>query len=268
MSALSILNHKFTDNNDGPPILYLHGFLGCMDDWDEVIDRLGDRFSHLSIDLTGHGSGSKPTEEEHYSMPAVADSVIAVLDHCQLDRCHLVGYSMGGRLGLYLLVHYPERFTSAVIESASPGLRTDEERQSRQQHEQQLLHQLTEQNWDEFLKSWYNQPLFQTMDQSDPRFGVMLKRRRRSDPVALARSLQHMGTSVQPSLWESLGRSKCPVMFLAGEKDDKFQALSTEMASLCPAGRSTIIPEAGHNVHFERPAEFSRQINQFFGANK
>jgi 2-succinyl-6-hydroxy-2,4-cyclohexadiene-1-carboxylate synthase len=198
-------------------------------------------------------------------MAPTAELIISLLNRLQIKQCHLVAYSMGGRLGLYLLTHYPKRFTRAVIESASPGLKTDRERQARRLADKQVGHDLATMSFDQFLDAWYTQPLFQTLDQTDPRFQALLDRRLQSDPVGLSHALEQMGTGTQPPLWESLKNINRPVLFIAGEHDARYRTLATEMASLCPRGRTAIIQGAGHNVHFERPKEYSAEVTKFFG---
>ncbi len=268
MPSRAVLSQTFTGNQGAPVILYLHGFLGCREDWDEIIKLLGDDFSHLRLDLPGHRMSLSAIPAECYPMPRCAELVIDVLDRRHLDKCHLLGYSMGGRLGLNLLTNYPERFSTAVIESASPGLRTEAERIARRRQDQQVLDRLEKQPFDEFLQEWYSQPLFRTMSKSGPRFAALLERRRQHDPAALALSLKQMGTGAQPPLWNQLMQVNNAVLFIAGDKDAKFQALANRMAGLCPAGQTAIIPGAGHNVHFERPEEFCSEVRRFLSRDE
>jgi 2-succinyl-6-hydroxy-2,4-cyclohexadiene-1-carboxylate synthase len=248
--------------------LYLHGFMGCQDDWTEVISTLGNKFSHLTVDLPGHQMPANRFRAENFTMPGSARLVIDLLDRLQIDQTHLVAYSMGGRLGLYLLTHYSDRFDRAVIESASPGLKTEPERIARREQEERLIDQLRHSRFDQFLAAWYDQPLFATMQKSDPRFAPMIERRRTHTPDALALSLQHMGTSVQPPLWDQLSNLHGPVMFVAGACDDKYCRLAKEMVDLCPAGSKTVIQNAGHNAHWEMPAEFCHLVGDFLTGQK
>lgn len=263
MSDPRRLSHDLIANPNKGCVLYLHGFLGCGDDWREITRGLGDTFSHLTLDLPGHRMLADQLDEQDYTMPGGAKLVVDLLDHLQIERTHLVAYSMGGRLGLYLLTHYPDRFDRAVIESASPGLRSDSERADRRKREHETMKQLRDRSYDGFLRDWYDQPLFQTMDQTDPRFASMLGRRDEHDPKALALSLEHMGTSVQPSLWGNLGDLRLPVIFVAGAKDDKYCRLANEMVDLCPAGSNNIVQDAGHNTHWECPDEFCQVVRSF-----
>jgi len=265
MTDSSLLSYDYIRNANREVVLYLHGFLGCKEDWSETAASLGESFSHLQIDLTGHGvSAETAYEDRHFTMAGCAAKVIEVLDHLKIERCRLVAYSMGGRLGLFLLTHYPDRFLSAVIESASPGLKTKSERDERRARDERLAEELAGGDMPVFLERWYAQPLFATLDRAGPGFEQLFRRRRTGNPEQLARSLRLMGTGVQPSLWDRLGDIACPVLFVAGERDDKFRRLAEEMHRLCPKGQKAIIPKAGHSSHFERPEEFARAVRRFF----
>jgi 2-succinyl-6-hydroxy-2,4-cyclohexadiene-1-carboxylate synthase len=242
--------------------------MGCGDDWRETIARLGDSFSRLTVDLPGHGRSIESLSTEQYSMPGCAELVLSLLDNLGITKCHLVAYSMGGRLGLYLLTHYPERFGRAVIESSSPGLKTKDEREARRAADRELQERILTAPLDKLLTEWYSQPLFSTMDQADPRYAALLQRRLGNNPEALALSLENMGTGAQPSLWEELEELTRETLFVAGERDQKYGAIAEEMTGLCPAGQVAIIPGAGHNVHFERPVEFCSEVSRFLTENE
>jgi 2-succinyl-6-hydroxy-2,4-cyclohexadiene-1-carboxylate synthase len=258
-----VLNYSFAPNGKVPAILYLHGFLGCGNDWSEIVRRLGGDFAHLRVDLPGHWMPASSLPLEYYSMPGCAELIVSLLDHLRIERCHLVGYSMGGRLAFYLLTHYSGRFLSAVIESASPGLKTEAERAIRKQQDQIWIERLQEQAIDGFLDDWYAQPLFSTIDKTTDRFKEMMERRRPHDSEALALSLLHMGSGVMPSLWDKLPRITVPLLFVTGERDEKYCALAQEMSHLCPHAQVAIIANAGHNTHFERPEAFGEAVVQF-----
>ena len=72
-----------------------------------------------------------------------------------------------------------------------------------------------------------------------------------------------MGAGSQPDLWEKLPELNLPALFIAGEKDWKFQRLAAEMANLCPNGEVAIMAESGHNVHFENPETYTQTVKQF-----
>ena len=261
------LKYSLSAASGSPTVMFLHGFLGCRRDWDEIAGLLTDKYRHLRVDLPGHGSPFGDLPPDAYSMTGCARLIIELLDKCEIESCHLIGYSMGGRIGLYLLTHYPSRFHSAVIESASAGLKTETERSERRQWEWIWTTRLREQPYEAFLRDWYAQPLFSRIDQTTERFEKMLWHRRQHKPEALAVVMEQMGTGVMPSLWDKLAEIDVPVLFVAGERDEKYCALAREMAGLCPKGEIAIIADAGHNGHFERPEAFTEKVSQFLKRN-
>lgn len=69
----------------------------------------------IALDCRGHGASSKPRDADAYGPAAMSDDVVRVLDHCGLAAADVLGYSMGGRLAMQLLVDCPDRFDRAVL---------------------------------------------------------------------------------------------------------------------------------------------------------
>ena len=256
-----ILNYVKTENN-GPLILFLHGFLGNHQDWEACINLLQKDYTCLAVDLPGHGASTDVPLDILWSMEWVAESVIQTLRNVTNKPVFLVGYSMGGRLALYLTLRYPEYFQKSVIESASPGLKTENERSERRLHDHKIAQSLLSEPFAAFLEKWYSQPLFQSI-RKHPTFELLLAQRRQGNPALLAKLLQEMGTGMQPALWEELGSLKIPLCLVNGEKDVKFLTISEAMRKIQPAIEHRIVAGAGHNVHFEKPEHFATILNDF-----
>lgn len=101
----------YTDEGSGEPVVLLHGFAVNADlNWrlPGLTAALSDEFRVIAMDLRGHGLSDKPHEAEHYGM-AMANDVVALLDHLEIERVHLVGYSLGGLIALKLATTHPDR---------------------------------------------------------------------------------------------------------------------------------------------------------------
>ena len=250
-----------------PGLLFLHGFLGSKADWNPTINTLKNDFCCLAVDLPGHGA-TTVADDSLYRIENVALALTELVGELGLSQPQAVGYSMGGRLALYLAVNHADSFRGFVIESASPGLKTAEERQARVEHDEALAQKLMSVNLADFVTDWYNQPIFETL-RNDPRLlEKTVKLRSANNPAGLARSLRHMGTGTQPSLWERLHAIAQPLLLLAGELDTKYTAIQRELADLCPAAQMRIISNCGHNLHLERPAEYIETIKPFLLQNR
>ncbi|MGA1841253.1 MAG: 2-succinyl-6-hydroxy-2,4-cyclohexadiene-1-carboxylate synthase [bacterium] len=247
-------------------ILFLHGFMGDGDDWAAVIRGFMDNYYCITVDLPGHGKTRIRDWKRGYGMPETAKAVICLIDGLRISRCAIVGYSMGGRLALYLILHYPERFGKGVLESASPGLRKKAERVVRITHDDQIASELGKTPFDKFLDKWYLQSIFGAL-RGHPDFQDLLCKRKKNVPGELARSLRDMGTGKQASLWADLRNNRVPLLFLAGELDTKFSSIAYGMEQACPQSRVEIIAGCGHNIHFEKPGIFIESIKGFLKGN-
>ena len=180
--------------NPDTPLLFLHGFLGSGRDWAETAEAFPD-YPCVLVDLPGHGlSAGCPTRL--HPMPLAALALLTVLDRLDIEQCVPVGYSMGGRLALWLALSHPRRCRGLVLESASPGIDSERERKRRRKWDESKALRLERQGLHDFLEEWYRQPLFHSIRRNGTRFAAMMERRRRGDPAALARVR---------GLWQAVG---------------------------------------------------------------
>ncbi|HLO49753.1 MAG TPA: 2-succinyl-6-hydroxy-2,4-cyclohexadiene-1-carboxylate synthase [Kamptonema sp.] len=264
---IKINNYQFhyslTGSQNQPAILFLHGFMGKSHDFNAVISLLSENFYCLAVDLPGHGKTRAIGGEDYYTMSNTAEALITLLDDLKIEKCFLFGYSMGGRLALYMSLYFPSRFDKVVLESASPGLKHKSEREQRLQADLQLAYKLETSNFKDFLLNWYSQPLFKSL-KDYPDFEQLIEGKLDNNPIELAKSLRNLGTGNQPSLWQQLEKNKIPLLLLVGEYDDKFIDINTQMASLCPTAKLEIIPKTGHNIHWENMNELVALMKQFY----
>ncbi|MEN9567328.1 MAG: hypothetical protein RLZZ69_2524, partial [Cyanobacteriota bacterium] len=209
-----------------PTILFLHGFMGDCHDFDPVISQLG-QFCCLTVDLPGHGQ-TKVQQDSDYQMSNVALALIKLLVELDIKQCILVGYSMGGRIALYLAIHFPQYFQGAILESASPGLPSQLERDRRIVHDSKLAEQLESVDFADFIQQWYSNNLFTSFVQH-PDYQKAIAKKLCNDPYKLAKSLRFNGLGIQPSLWENLAEIQISLLLIVGELDTKFVKIDRMM---------------------------------------
>ena len=246
-----------------PRILFLHGFLGSGSDWLPVARELQDEYCCVMVDLPGHGSANllhsaSPERFFERTVDALAELVRQTL----FPPTHLVGYSMGGRIALALLLRHPELFAKAIIVSASPGLRTQQERLERQVHDEKVARKI-EHNFEGFIQFWYEQPLFSTL-KNHPLFSEVERERKVNDPHNLALALRYLGTGMQPSLWDELNKNRVPVCFFTGEKDERYVEIGRQMVKLSSMSEMEIFPDCGHTLQLENRELFLSRLRFFF----
>lgn len=252
----------------GPPLLLLHGFTGSVEAWGEpLLAALACGHRVLAVDLHGHGRSDAPADPARLTVERVVDDLARVLEALDAPRATWVGYSMGGRVALAAAALRPGRVDRLVLESASPGLASAEERRQRREDDEARARDLEEGGIEAFVERWMALPLFATQ-RSLPRPVREAERRRRlgNRPGALAASLRGMGTGSQPSFWEALPSVRAPALLLTGAEDAKFRGLADAMAASLPDARRRDVAGAGHAVHLEAPDAWIEAVRGFLGA--
>lgn len=263
--TMNDIRYHVWQSGQGVPLLLLHGFTGTGETWSPVWDGLVQDYRLIAPDLIGHGRTDAPDDPDRYGMASAAADLIALLDYLGEDQAHLLGYSMGGRLALYMALYYPSRFHTLTLESASPGLRTAAERDDRRRRDDMLADRIEREGLEAFVDFWESLPLWasqrDTLD--DVAKAALRAERLRQRPSGLANSLRGMGTGVQPSLWERLPELTLPVQLIVGAHDEKFVGINKAMCALLSNAHLSMISKAGHTVHLEQPQRFQDIITAF-----
>lgn len=108
---------RYLVDGSGEPVVLIHGITRTADlDWVEtgVFQALRAHFQVLALDNRGHGKSGKPHSGDAYGATMLED-VLGLLDHLKIEKAHLVGYSMGGRMALKMMTLWPERIKSVVL---------------------------------------------------------------------------------------------------------------------------------------------------------
>ncbi|OCR02951.1 2-succinyl-6-hydroxy-2,4-cyclohexadiene-1-carboxylate synthase [Oscillatoriales cyanobacterium USR001] len=264
---LNFNNYQFhyllTGSKNQPAILFLHGFMGNCQDFSTIISLLSEKFYCLAVDLPGHGKTQVSGAEDCYNMSNTAQALMELLNILEIDKSFLFGYSMGGRLALYMSIYFSYRFNKVILESSSPGLQNIQQREQRWQADLDLAKQLEKSNFKDFLLNWYNQPIFQSL-KNHPDFDKLIERRLSNNPIELAKSLRNLGIGNQPSLWQELENIKIPMLLLVGEYDRKFVAINNDIVKLSANIELAIVPQAGHNIHIENVNQLVTILKTFY----
>lgn len=101
----------------GQPVVLVHGFSSSIDkEWRRtgVWSSLTQNHMVVGLDLRGHGKSEKLLDPDKYGVELAGD-VLRLMNHVKLAKAHIVGYSMGGLITEYLLVHHSDRMITATI---------------------------------------------------------------------------------------------------------------------------------------------------------
>lgn len=108
---------QIRDNEqEAEAIIFLHFGGANLMMWQRTIPYFQDRYRLILVDLRGHGKSDRP--ESGYHMDEVAGDVLAIMQHLDLERAHIVGTSLGAEVGLSLAANHPDQVLSLVLDGA------------------------------------------------------------------------------------------------------------------------------------------------------
>ncbi|NNU85228.1 2-succinyl-6-hydroxy-2,4-cyclohexadiene-1-carboxylate synthase [Geobacillus sp. BMUD] len=248
---------------EGEPLLLLHGFTGSADTW-RLFVPFWPNFRLIAVDLLGHARTEAPKDIRRYRIERAASDLATLLDQLGIEEANVLGYSMGGRLALAFAVWHPHRVRRLVLESSSPGLKTEAERRARREADEALARRIEQDGIRAFVDYWERLPLFATQRMlPEPVRAAIRRERLRHTATGLANSLRGMGTGVQPSFWERLGELAMPVFLVCGERDEKFCRIAAHMHERLPNSELVCVKGTGHAIHVERPGIFAKIVSEF-----
>jgi pimeloyl-ACP methyl ester carboxylesterase len=116
----------YLDEGEGDPILLVHGFASTKNvnwvypTWVSELKKNGRRV--IALDNRGHGDSAKLYDPAAYEIGIMAGDVTALMDHLNIERADIMGYSLGSRMTALLALHHPERLRSAIFGGIGIGL--------------------------------------------------------------------------------------------------------------------------------------------------
>src|SRR3954454_8655400 len=228
----------------GEPLLLLHGIGSTRDDFSGLFPRLAEEFDVLSVDLPGHGES--PLGVWPPTVAALTDAVEADLDARGLDRVHVLGNSLGGRIGIELAVRHRTR---SLVALSPNGLGLPPERF----HQGMLM--ATARTLTRTLR-----PLIGTLaDSPAGRAALLSGLRARPWEASRTEALAVRGGFADSAgfwsmLWwavlqdvpTGLDRIDCPVALAQGADDLVGAGQTPRYLPLLPGSRFHLLPGAGH----------------------
>ncbi|MDC0611336.1 2-succinyl-6-hydroxy-2,4-cyclohexadiene-1-carboxylate synthase [Vibrio sp.] len=246
-----------TAGSDKPTLVFLHGLLGSGNDWNEVIEHLGD-YPTLTIDLCGHGRSRYKQCQGFEHVSRLIEASIAERVGTQTPVV-LVAYSLGARIAMYAIarkIWATINVAGVIIEGGNFGLQTDKEKTSRWIHDVSWAKRFCSEHIEQVLDDWYHQPVFSSLNHEQRQ--IMVELRSANLGVTVADMLLATSLAKQPYLLEELKSQSTPMIYFCGEKDSKFRTIASNSGL-----HIQLIDGAGHNAHKEQSQRFAENIDKF-----
>jgi len=232
----------FEVHGSGDPLILLHGFGGCSQDWSPLITDWRANFQLIVPDMRGHGRSSNPSSVFRHRDSAA--DIFALLDYLGVGTFKGLGVSGGGNVLLHLATQQPQRVQAMVLVSATSYFPAQARPLMRQ-----YPNSLTEQDWEMMRRRHPG---------GDPQIKTLL-----ASTASFADSYDDLNFT-PPYLSTIQART----LIVQGDRDPLYPVdISVEMAKAIPQSSLWIIPNGGHGpIGGERWPEFVKTSAAFLRA--
>jgi pimeloyl-ACP methyl ester carboxylesterase len=257
---------SYLEEGRGEPVVLLHGFSVSSAMWAKIpgaeiplLPALAKEYRVIAPDFRGHGQSDKPHDPKQYGNE-LAEDVIRLLDHLQVHKAHVVGYSMGSTVAGKLLVSHPDRLRSVTFGGGGPWFRPPRGVAAAVEATADSLEQGKGLGPLLIALTPEGQPK-PSPEQAAARSQLLL---RDQDPKALALVLRG-----QPRLEvteEQLKANKVPVCFVYGSREGELKELITGAQKVLAKATVRVV-ENGDHLSTPSRLEFRKAVLEFLRAH-
>jgi pimeloyl-ACP methyl ester carboxylesterase len=263
VAKLNGIDLAYRIEGQGPPLVLIHGLACGRRMWLHQVRALRDAFTVITYDQRGHGRSSAPASHQDYSGAHLTQDLLALLDHLGIDRCHVVGFSLGGGPAIGAAISRPDRVSGLVLAGVGSGA-----------GDVTLIPSLVR-RWvglagrdgvealaDEMLRSEF----FKTYAGRSARARCHMRALITATPLhGLVFTLTEV-LGKRRSVFRmdaTLKRIPVPTLVLRGERDNVCRASSKVLASSIPGASYVSVSGAGHMIPLEAPRQFNSILCSF-----
>lgn len=246
------IDTRYRIEGEGPVVTFIHGIGSNLDAWDSVLEHFGPGYRILRYDLRGFGQSTRI--KGRYEIGAFVEDLMNLLHHLEIERCHLVGFSLGGLIAQAAALMYPDTFDRLVLASTLGAIDEDDQAFLDDRYAQLLR---GDPGWEKAIANYFS-PEFLA---ANPGHIEKLKAdRAKNDPEIFAMAYRIIAESdFAPYLHQI--RSK--TLVFTGEHDRASPRMAHAMAAEIPDAEAKVLEGLRHNLLVEDPRLMAATIRDF-----
>jgi proline iminopeptidase len=255
----------YEEAGSGTPILFLHEFAADHTNWEPQMRYFSRGHRCIAYSARGYTPSDVPPSPEAYSYKHFYTDALAVLDHLEIDKAHLVGLSMGSYSSLQIGLNAPQRARSMTLAGVGSGSNLANLEAFRKQCVANA-EQYESIGSVEVAKVTREAPGRIPFLVKDPRghadFYAALARHDAKGSGNTMRGFQGGRPSIY-TLTEAIAKVPTPALIICGDEDDACVEPSLFLKKHLPAAGLTFFPKSGHVLNLEEPALFNEMVERF-----
>lgn len=238
------------------PLVLLHGFCEDATLWSPLLPAWPG-IPVVMMDFPGFGASDQPHEP---TVAAYADAVVQALDALQIDRCVLLGHSLGGYVALEFAAQYAERLAGFGLVHSHPYADTEERKTARQRG----IEMLQSGKRDLYVSQLFPNLFAPAFVQAHPEvLAAVIEQGKKQSPAGITAALQAMMNRRDHQ--DTLRAALCPVLFLLGETDGLVPLDTAWKSAMLPtAAQVEVLPGVAHMGMYEAPETCAERVATFY----
>lgn len=251
----------YEDTGEGKPIVFLHGYVGDIEDWRAQINFFSKKYRCLALDQRGRGKGVAPKTPDKYTYDLFVDDVYKWLKKIKVDKFVLDGHSLGGMITQGFYFAHPEMIEALVLTDTSSGSSAVSEQEKKYREKLNAI-ALTLGTVAAFDYDYANNPATKARYTKHPEtWDRMREKTRTTSPEGYV--YVWMGNQNRPVFTDRLPQIKVPTQIYCGTDDTGLIEPSKLMASKIPNSEFVWIQDSGHGVMYEQPGQYNEALSKF-----
>ena len=245
----------------GYPIILISGCNGDHQSvWpDSVVGTLAKHFQVIQFDNRGVGQSDQP--DIPYSIEMMADDTAGLMQALQIEKAHLIGYSMGGQIAAIFAEKYPEKISKMIACVSYANINTHIRLFG------ETLLELYELNVAESIIEKIGLPWSFSNQFLEKNYASLIQQQEPKPKSLVGFKRQFAAQCAFISEAECFKNIKVPTLFIAGDEDMVCPPADVKkFADLIPGSKMMVFPEAGHLLSLEHPNKFAQVICDFLTA--
>lgn len=254
LSISTLLN--FQQQGSGEHLILIHGLFGSLENLNMVAKVLAKDYRVTSVDVRNHGQSF---HENDMGYDSLAQDVVNLLDHLNIEQAFVLGHSMGGKIAIQLALTFPDRVKKLIVADISPVQYPP--------HHTRIIEGLKAIDLTKVNKrSDADKQLAPFVDNIGVRQFLLRNLVSNNNQYTFKCSLAFIDNCYQQIMEGYQGDDKYdkPTLFIKGGDSDYIQlAHKAIINKILPSSTVKIIQGAGHWLHAEKTTAFNKIISDF-----
>jgi pimeloyl-ACP methyl ester carboxylesterase len=250
----------------GEPIVFVHEFGDNYRSWEPQVHFLSRRYRCITFAARGYPPSDVPESVDAYSQEQAVADIVTVMDHCKVERAHVVGCSMGGFAALHLGLRHPGRACSLVVAGTGYGAEKQHEGYFRNVS-LEVARNFEEHGSERFAETYGSGASRVQFQNKDPNGWRAFVGRLAQHSARGAANTMRGVQARRPSLYDledGFRKMAVPTLVIVGDEDDHCLQPGIFLKRTIPACGLLVVPKTGHAANLEEPALFNRMLAEFF----